>query len=120
MALTATCTASKEADSYAHHHRNLTIQDKYLPGYPQPGAPQPTPLPLTLLTWVYPLLRLPEREIIRVAGLDVAIYLRLLRFGEAAGCTVCLNSSLQRALYTGRLRPLVRLPNMLLIVSFYL
>lgn len=68
-------------------HRNISTHDKYLPGYPQPGAPQPTPLPLTLLTWVYPLLRLPEREIIRVAGLDVAIYLRLLRFGEVTSCT---------------------------------
>ena len=52
------------------------------PGHPLPGAPQPPALPLTLLTWVVPLMRLREAEVIRCSGgLDVAMYLRVIRFG---------------------------------------
>jgi hypothetical protein len=53
------------------------------PGHPPPGTPQPPALPLTLLTWVWPLLRLREAEVLRVTGgLDVVMYLRVVRFGE--------------------------------------
>jgi hypothetical protein len=49
---------------------------------PLPGAPLPPVLPKTLLTWVVPLLRLPEQRVIAAVGLDVAMLLRFIRFGE--------------------------------------
>ncbi|GBF92769.1 hypothetical protein Rsub_05388 [Raphidocelis subcapitata] len=61
------------------------------PGHPPPGTPQPPALPLTLLTWLWPLLRLSEEDVLRVTGgLDVAMYLRIIRFGLAltASCIV--------------------------------
>ncbi|WIA11265.1 hypothetical protein OEZ85_011390 [Tetradesmus obliquus] len=47
---------------------------------PLPGAPLPPVLPKTLLTWVVPLLRLPEQRVIAAVGLDVAMLLRFIRF----------------------------------------
>ncbi|KAF6252178.1 late exocytosis, associated with Golgi transport-domain-containing protein [Scenedesmus sp. NREL 46B-D3] len=49
-------------------------------GMPLPGAPLPPVLPKTLLTWVVPLLRLPEQRVIAAVGLDVAMLLRFIRF----------------------------------------
>ena len=56
------------------------------PGHPLPGAPQPPPLPRTLLTWLLPLMRLREEDVLRVSGgLDVVMYLRVIRFGARGG-----------------------------------
>jgi hypothetical protein len=46
-------------------------------------------LPKTLLTWVVPLLRLPEQRVIAAVGLDVAMLLRFIRFGEHAQQQSC-------------------------------
>lgn len=52
------------------------------PGHPPPGTPPPPPLPLTLLTWLWPLLRLSEAEVLRATGgLDVVMYLRVIKYG---------------------------------------
>lgn len=45
-------------------------------------APLPPKLPRTLLTWVVPLVRLPEGRLIEAVGLDAAMLLRFIRFGE--------------------------------------
>lgn len=50
----------------------------------QPGAPLPPVLPKTLLAWIVPLLRLSESRVIAAVGLDVAMLLRFIRFGEVA------------------------------------
>lgn len=57
---------------------------------------KPRRLRMGLFSWVKPTIFYPEDEIVTVAGLDVAVFLRMLSFGEgalawllqfAAGCT---------------------------------
>ncbi len=43
---------------------------------------KPKRLPNLPLSWVYPVMMYPEEQIIDECGLDCAIYLRILRFGE--------------------------------------
>eukprot|EP00877_Chromochloris_zofingiensis_P005349 jgi/Chrzof1/14815/Cz09g17110.t1 len=66
--------------------RFVNENDPPLPGHPGPAAPSPPPLPLTLLTWVVPLWRYDEQATIRTAGLDVAMYFRVIRLGGLMCC----------------------------------
>lgn len=63
-----------------------------LGGVPPSWAPLPPRLPAGLLTWIWPLLRMSEAHLIASAGLDVAMLLRFIRFGEAGreGGRLCL------------------------------
>lgn len=53
-----------------------------LGGVPPFWAPLPPKLPRTILTWIWPLIRMPEASLIDAAGLDVAMLLRFIRFCE--------------------------------------
>jgi hypothetical protein len=42
---------------------------------------RPRKLPPGWLSWVIPVFNYPEAEVIQVAGLDAAVFIRILRFG---------------------------------------
>ncbi len=50
---------------------------------------RPRRLPDTLWGWVVPCLTYPEEDVIDEAGLDAAMYLRILKFGEAPQGGAC-------------------------------
>ncbi len=43
---------------------------------------KPRRLPVGLFSWIRPVLLYPEEEITTVSGLDVVVFLRLLKYGE--------------------------------------
>lgn len=43
---------------------------------------KPRRLPMGLLSWVSPTIFYPEDEVIALSGMDVAVFLRLLSYGE--------------------------------------
>ena len=45
---------------------------------------RPKQLPLGYVSWVMPVFTYPEDELIEVAGLDAAVFIRILRFGAQA------------------------------------
>ena len=57
---------------------------RYLPNELQKVRPRQCPE--SLLGWIVPTLRATEDEVILVAGVDAALYLKLITFGEAFSC----------------------------------
>lgn len=56
-----------------------------LAGVPPFWAPLPPKLPRTVMTWIWPLVRMSETKLIEAVGLDAAMLLRFIRFGEYVG-----------------------------------
>eukprot|EP00887_Chlorella_sp_A99_P007013 scaffold2.g7013.t1 len=47
------------------------------------GGPKPPPLKKGFFAWMGQVLRLSEAEVLRAAGMDAVVYLKMLRLGEA-------------------------------------
>jgi hypothetical protein len=61
--------------------RILPFSKKFYGGKRYFGSPSPEPLADTLWGWIWPIIRYKEPKIIASAGLDTAIYLRVITFG---------------------------------------
>ena len=53
--------------------------------YMKGKGPKPRRLPTSFWGWILPVFGASEDEVIRVAGVDAAMYLRLLAFGACQG-----------------------------------
>ena len=53
--------------------------------YMKGKGPKPRRLPTSFWGWILPVFGASEDEVIRVAGVDAAMYLRLLAFGACRG-----------------------------------
>jgi len=51
--------------------------------YMKGKGPKPRRLPTSFRGWIAPVFSTSEDEVIRVSGVDAAMYLRLIAFGEA-------------------------------------
>lgn len=51
--------------------------------------PLPAELPSGLLSWIGPVWKYPETDVINLCGLDVAVFFRLLNLGKIPRCCCC-------------------------------
>jgi hypothetical protein len=62
--------------------------------------PLPAELPSGLLSWIGPIWRYPENDVINLCGLDVAVYFRLLNLGKMLALLLLRIQFLNQGKYT--------------------